>query len=526
VEEIYSTNKFSPLKEPVALLLDRLGCHLSKSVREYLQKINIYIIPMPPKAGKDQNPLDNSLFSAFKTLYSRERDQSTKGKFQCAVSAWRKISGVSVRNCCTFCFSLKRNNEPLINFKKWRRMSRAAVLQSITNNPELVINLDKEETEVEKSIWNDINAADGDITKIPENLYLRDTFLRKKRTESKKNQNQKLVEESKQQELLNNYLSKLKKRKSPNKMDENSDNDVQFEKEIGERMEKQTKTKLQRGLPNNNRNCWGNSLAQILSILCPNEITSILQSKNIKNISEEVSAILKFFTIIEMICSNVEVTAKVSDEIWKEIREIVFKEVKNEIKDEDYHHLLSIIFRNETSFPEIYNKFMGIHYCSKQCNNCKKVWSHQEVIVLSLPISSINIPLGLQQYFQENDSQDNAVCSECKTKSTYIEKYQVTKNPQCLIIYVQPTASKDNAFIPLILKDPNFKQNYILKGIIFDYATEEEKNASHYDSLILYQNQWLFCNDDLIETIDLEEFLKNHLEFARPNAIFYEMEPN
>jgi hypothetical protein len=116
---------------------------------------------------------------------------------------------------------------------------------------------------------------------------------------------------------------------------------------------------------------------------------------------------------------------------------------------------------------------------SPQCDNSNECWSEIEECFLSFEIQSADLEEGLDKYFQPQHSKDSAICSKCLIKCGFTEKHEICIPSECLILYIQPTASQSKHNIPLILNSLNLKCEYILKAIIFDYALQNSINEEN-----------------------------------------------
>jgi hypothetical protein len=84
-EYIFSHADKTPLAEKHALMWDQLGCHKRDAVREFLESVNVNTMPFPPKVASDLSWMDNSAFSAWRTLFRALRMRSSLGMFRAAV---------------------------------------------------------------------------------------------------------------------------------------------------------------------------------------------------------------------------------------------------------------------------------------------------------------------------------------------------------------------------------------------------------------------------------------------------------
>jgi hypothetical protein len=88
---IYDHADKSPLPQRHCLLWDQLSAHKSSLATEYLESVGIDPMLFPPKAASDLSMMDNSTFSAWRTVYRRMRANTRMGKFRCIIDLWRLL---------------------------------------------------------------------------------------------------------------------------------------------------------------------------------------------------------------------------------------------------------------------------------------------------------------------------------------------------------------------------------------------------------------------------------------------------
>jgi hypothetical protein len=88
---------------PTRLLLDRLGAHTSKTVRDYIeskkctdgrQKFKIFLLP--PKSAFLISPLDFGFFGYWKQMYHKFDRSTTSLKFFAANQTWKQVEAAKV----------------------------------------------------------------------------------------------------------------------------------------------------------------------------------------------------------------------------------------------------------------------------------------------------------------------------------------------------------------------------------------------------------------------------------------------
>jgi hypothetical protein len=81
---------------PKVLLLDRLQVHLNAQVRQRIHTLGFKVIFFPPGAAKHLSPLDNSLFSAFKTKIRNMTILSSDEMKDACENVWGEFSSETI----------------------------------------------------------------------------------------------------------------------------------------------------------------------------------------------------------------------------------------------------------------------------------------------------------------------------------------------------------------------------------------------------------------------------------------------
>jgi hypothetical protein len=127
----------TPLPEKHCLMWDQLSSHKSESVRDFLESLNINVMPLPPHAASDLSPLDNSTFSAWRTLFRAIRSGTRLGMFRAAVTAWEALKPDGIANCFSLCLDVDRDAHSTERWKKTRSELRRNLVRNAERDVEV-----------------------------------------------------------------------------------------------------------------------------------------------------------------------------------------------------------------------------------------------------------------------------------------------------------------------------------------------------------------------------------------------------